>query len=150
MKKIFLSILIVTISMFFINMEECIASNKHFACKLVMKNQKVFQTLALGCDWRELTNDLKLKQQQQPPFSLEVDNLYLNGDIISFQIQACDRDNDLEILIYNLDGVVLFNTRIVDPQSGNKYNIDIPSFKTNILFCTFINANNNIVKKIIN
>lgn len=150
MKKIYLSILIIFLSIFFNNIALCKTSNVHFACKLVMKNQSVFQTLVLGYDWKEITNYLKLKQQQQSFVTFDVSKLCYYDDYISFQLQGCDSDYNLEILLYNLEGRKIYNTTILAPQSKIKYDIFIPGLKYSILFCSFINADKYIVKKIIN
>jgi len=75
---------------------------KSFACRLELKNGRVFQTLILGTDWREITPK-KTEISQTSVGNFEISNFKIvDGNLfIEFKI---DEPTSVRINIYNLLG----------------------------------------------
>ncbi len=146
MKKLLIIILITFIAFPILSYSTNMENKKHFACKLVMNNGKVFQTLLLGKDWKEISQNEKPMINNQKTF--EITDFNFNDQDLYLEINSVANET-LNLQVYSIDGSLHYQNKIFVQTGNNSMNIKIPdNFKRIKLLTISDNYNIRTIKLI--
>jgi hypothetical protein len=116
---------------------------KSFACRLELKDGRIFQTLILGTDWKEITPK-KAETPQTVTGSLKILNHKIVGDNLAIEI-ITEENSSLSTTIYNLLGEKISLERFSVSKGNGTLFIPLKGLPIGVYICEI---SNNKTKKV--
>lgn len=148
LRKTLLLSLILLLILPTVNLELCAKEKykmKHFACKMITLDGRVYQTLLLGTDWKEIAympQEQSFSSLLTKPYGNEIEiSFQQNGEVIVLTVISA-QSKMLEFKLFDTRGNIIDNWNIEVEQGRTQITRRKPNLASGIYFIGVSERNN--------